>query len=344
MDSENSFRQSQDRGSGGSRSWQSLDRGSGGSRSWQSLDRGSGGSRPCQSRDRGSVENSFRQSRGRESDENSFCMNQSKESRRSSGNTGVGFSHAQPRGPRVWLRAAGVAACVAGVLCLGACSGKSGRRDDSIDELRQIREEAEATAETNSPLEVTQRKVLNTYENLYSQNEDLIGWLIIDGTQIDDPVMWTPDDPEYYRDRGFDRQESGNGLLYMDGESNISAYGGNLIIYGQDGESDSPFSDLQNYEEMSFWEKYGTIRFDTLYESRTYEIAAVAWADDVGSVPFEFISPDEEAANLAIGRMQEAALYDTGVDLSYGDDFLTLAGWNGSEDGESLVIMARRIQ
>ncbi len=314
-----------------SRFCQSRDRGSGGSSFRQSRDRENGWIRFCQIRDRGSGENRSRQ-------------NWSKKSGRSSENTGVGFGHAQPRAPRVWLRAAGIAACVAGVMCLGACSGRSGQKSGSIDELRQIREEAEVAAETNSPLEVTQRKVLNTYEDLYSQNEDLIGWLIIEGTQINDPVMWTPGDPEYYRDRGFDGKKSRGGLLFMDGASNLSAYGGNLIIYGQAGESDSPFADLQNYEEASFWEKYGTIRFDTLYESRTYEIAAVARADDVGSVPLAFVSPDEEAANLAIRRMREAALYDTGVDLSYGDDFLTLAARNDSEGEGSLVIMARRIQ
>ncbi|MCD8121149.1 MAG: class B sortase [Clostridiales bacterium] len=242
------------------------------------------------------------------------------------------------------IRLACMGVCVVCVACLGAYFMRGKQEEDSMDALRQIRQEAETAEETASPLDVSSREILNTYRDLFLQNPDLIGWLMIDGTQIDYPVMWTPEDPEYYSDKGFDKQESQNGLLFLDGASNINSYGGNLIIYGHNMKNGSMFADLLKYEKESFWQENNTIRFDTLYESRIYQIAAVAKGSDVEEFPFDFVSPDEETANLAIGRMQEMALYDTGVEMTYGDDILTLATCDYSEDDGRLVIMARRIR
>ncbi|MCD8082544.1 MAG: class B sortase [Clostridiales bacterium] len=242
------------------------------------------------------------------------------------------------------IRLACIGVCVVCVACLGAYFMRGKQEEDDMDVLRQIRQEAETAEETASPLDVAQQEILNTYRDLFLQNPDLIGWLMIDGTQIDYPVMWTPEDPDYYSDKGFDKQESQNGLLFLDGASNINSYGGNLIIYGHNMKNGSMFADLLKYEKESFWEENSVIRFDTLYESRTYQIAAVAKGSDVEEFPFDFVSPDEETASLAIGRMQEMALYDTGVEMAYGDDILTLATCDYSEDDGRLVIMARRIQ
>ena len=64
-------------------------------------------------------------------------------------------------------------------------------------------------------------EILDKYKALYEENPDIIGWLTIDGTVIDYPVMQTPDDEEYYLNRGFDKQYSDNGCLIMDTDSNV---------------------------------------------------------------------------------------------------------------------------
>lgn len=240
-----------------------------------------------------------------------------------------------------------VSLCVATgcVVALGSYFLQNRKSEKEIDDLRAIRQEAQTGAgEDREPLNVADRTVLNQYQDLFLQNPDLIGWLTIDGTKIDYPVMWTPEDPEYYSHRGFDKQDSQNGLLFLDEKSNINEYCGNLIIYGHNMKNGSMFADLLKYAKESFWEEHKEIQFDTLYESRIYEIVAVAQENDVAELPFEFTNADAETGTAALEKMSDNALYDTGIDMRYGDDFLTLSTCDYSEDNGRLVVMARRIQ
>ena len=105
------------------------------------------------------------------------------------------------------------------------------QEEQAIETLRQIRDEA--SAESGNPdLVLGDQQILAQYQELFMQNPDLIGWLTIDGTSIDYPVMWTPEDPEYYSHRGFDKEDSNNGLLFMDELSSVDEFGGRFHVCG----------------------------------------------------------------------------------------------------------------
>lgn len=242
------------------------------------------------------------------------------------------------------VRTGSLCAATACLVLLGVYFVQGSKAEQGIDELRAMRQQGLEAADGQEPLAVSGKTVMNQYQDLFLQNPDLVGWLTIDGTKIDYPVMWTPEEPEYYSARGFDKQESQNGLLFLDGHSNVSEHGGNLIVYGHNMKNGYMFADLLKYEQKSYWEKYPTIQLDTLYESRAYEITAVAKGNDLGVFPYDFTAASEETATAAIGRMETAALYDTGVDMKYGDDFLTLSTCDYSVDNGRLVVVARRVQ
>lgn len=74
------------------------------------------------------------------------------------------------------------------------------------------------TTETTVPTEPepTEPVMLAKYAPLYEQNHDLFGWLRIDGTVIDYPVMHTPTDPEKYLHTNFAREYSYGGIPFID--------------------------------------------------------------------------------------------------------------------------------
>ena len=82
------------------------------------------------------------------------------------------------------------------------------------------------TTETTVPTEPepTEPVMLAKYAPLYEQNHDLFGWLRIDGTVIDYPVMHTPTDPEKYLHTNFKREYSFGGIPFID--ANCSADSG----------------------------------------------------------------------------------------------------------------------
>lgn len=243
------------------------------------------------------------------------------------------------------VRTASLCVATGCAVALGSYFLRNEKSEKDIDTLRTIKQQAETAAPGDlEPIAISSREVMGTYQELFLQNPDLIGWLTIDGTKIDYPVMWTPEDPDYYSNKGFDKSESSNGLLFLDGDSNINEYGGNLIVYGHNMKNGSMFADLLKYESASFYREHSTIQFDTLYESRIYEIAAVAKSSDVNEMPFDFTGADQATAEKAIERMQVNALYDTDTDMRFGDDFLTLSTCDYEEEDGRLVIMARRIR
>ena len=61
--------------------------------------------------------------------------------------------------------------------------------------------------------------MLAEYAAIYEKNQDVIGWLKIEDTVIDYPVMQTPEDEEYYLRKDFYGKDNQNGCLLMDTDS-----------------------------------------------------------------------------------------------------------------------------
>ena len=204
------------------------------------------------------------------------------------------------------------------------------------------------TTETTVPTEPepTEPVMLAKYAPLYEQNHDLFGWLRIDGTVIDYPVMHTPTDPEKYLHTNFNREYSFGGIPFID--ANCSADSDNLLIYGHNMLDGSMFRSLPKYESKSYWQAPPTIHFDTLYEEGEYEVLA-AFYDRVYYTYencfkfYQFIDAADEADfNNAISNFRSKALYDTGVTAAYGDKLITLVTCAYHVEDGRFVVVARK--
>lgn len=115
---------------------------------------------------------------------------------------------------------------------------------------------AEETDEKKSETEST-RNIAPVFE----QNADCIGWIFIDGTNINYPVMHTPDNPQKYLRLSFEKKYSQSGVPFLDGRCSLQD--GNLIIYGHNMKNGTMFSDLKKYLDTDFREAHKTIEFQT---------------------------------------------------------------------------------
>ena len=191
--------------------------------------------------------------------------------------------------------------------------------------------------------------VLPEYETLYNKNKKLIGWLKIDDTNIDYPVMQTGNN-EYYLDHNFNQEYDKNGSLFMDAACDVVHRNTNLIIYGHHMKSGKMFGSLNSYSKKEYCEAHPTIRFDTIYEKGLYEVMYVFRSriyneDEVVFKYYQFF--DAASAKEFDSNMQEMAalsLYDTGVTASFGDELLTLSTCDSSEQDGRFVVVAKRIR
>ena len=229
---------------------------------------------------------------------------------------------------------------------------------ETYGQLAQIVEQARPEPAQTEPSQQTQWEetqpteetvgILPEYAELYALNNHLVGWLRIDGTNINYPVMQSPEDPDYYLYRDFYKNSSKGGCLYVRGESDVESPSDNITIYGHNTRGGAiMFNALNGYTSKSFWESHRYIQFDTLTEHHTYEIVAVFKTSanlDEGYPYHSFVDAgSEEEFNEVVEKCKALAFYDTGVTAQYGDKLITLSTCEYTLNNGRMAVVAKRI-
>jgi len=192
-------------------------------------------------------------------------------------------------------------------------------------------------------------QVLKKYKALYDLNKDIVGWVTIDDTRIDYPVMQTVFSEEYYLYRNYYGEDAKEGLPFMDSRCFPDKPSTNLIIYGHNMKNGTMFADLLKYESEDYYKKHKYIRFDTIYEEAIYEIVAVfrsrvAFRDENTFRFYNFIESDyEEEFYDYYNTIREMSLYDIEAEAMASDYLLTLCTCEYTVEDGRFVIVARRI-
>jgi len=196
----------------------------------------------------------------------------------------------------------------------------------------------------NLPAVPTESSILPEYAALYEENPDLVGWMTIDGTPVNYPVMQSPDRPDYYLHRNFQREHNSHGCLYVRESCDVFAPADNLTIYGHHMRDGSMFASLESYRKEDFCKEYPTIRFDTLYEHHTYTIFAVfttlASVGDGFSYHLFEDAADETEFNDFVSACKNLSLYNTGITPRYGDKLICLSTCEYTRTNGRLVVAA----
>lgn len=194
-----------------------------------------------------------------------------------------------------------------------------------------------------------EREILDEYKTLYNKNKSLIGWVKIDDTIIDYPVMQTVNN-EYYLTHNLAQNYDKNGSIFMDKDCDIKGPSTNLIIYGHHMKSGQMFGGLDKYSNKDYYEKHPTVQFDTIFEKGIYDImyvfrSKVYTEDEIVFKYYQFIDANSaEEFNSYMEEMSELSLYDTGVTARYGDELLTLSTCDSSEPEGRFVVVAKRVK
>lgn len=189
-------------------------------------------------------------------------------------------------------------------------------------------------------------KAANPYSDLFEQNKDMAGWLVVDGTVIDYPVMQTMDDEEYYLERDFYGNQDKAGCLILDTDSSLDREGTtNLIIHGHNMKLGTMFGELDKYKDEDYYREHKYLEFYTRTEKREYEVIAVFYSQvfyqtDIVFKYYNFFeADDQEQFDYFYNNIKELSIYDTGVSAEPGDNFITLSTCAYQvEDGRFVVI------
>ena len=254
------------------------------------------------------------------------------------------------------LMAVCVFLCIISFGYLGAyyqVSAKSAREFEELSALKKAGAWAVNSGNKKVEVHLTDKDtpipdILPEYKKIHQKNQKLIGWVKIDDTIIDYPVMQTVNN-EYYLDHNFNQEEDRNGCIFMDYQCDVIKGCDNMILYGHHMKSGKMFGTLNKYNEESYYEEHPIIQFDTIYEKGKYQVmyvfrSKVYSEEDVTFKYYQFINAASEMEfNSYLNEMAALSLYDTGVVASYGDKLLTLSTCDYQEKKGRFVVVAKKI-
>jgi len=254
---------------------------------------------------------------------------------------------------RKLLIAACVCMCIISFGYLGAYYQVSAKSAREFEELAALKETGSSKQQKTVKIHYTDEEteipdLLPEYEAVYNKNKKIIGWIKIDDTIIDYPVMQTVNN-EYYLDHNFNQEEDRNGCIFMDYQCDVIEGCDNIILYGHHMKSGKMFGSLNKYSQKSYYEDHPIIQFDTIYEKGQYQVmyvfrSKVYSEEDVTFKYYQFINADSEKEfNSYMNEMAALSLYDTGITANYGDQLLTLSTCDYQEKEGRFVVVAKKV-
>lgn len=175
---------------------------------------------------------------------------------------------------------------------------------------------------------------------LRAENSNLYGWVTVDDTRIDYPVMHTPWDPEYYLRRDFTGRYSVSGTPFLDGRCDSDS--DHLILWGHNMYTGTMFADLSHYRKERFAERHGEVVLTTPEGAEHYQVIA-AFDSVPGDFPWYDTLRFESEADFSsfVDGLTEHSLFPLPASPEYGGRFLTLATCSGKDDGRLVVVAYR---
>ena len=153
------------------------------------------------------------------------------------------------------------------------------RQYESLAELAREQTTGETAAEPVKIETESETEESSTYaspiqfEELRKINPDIVGWIRIDGTVIDYPIVQT-DNNATYLDTDFEGNKSVAGAIFLDFESEPDFSGRHNIIYGHHMKNGAMFKEIVKYKDEAFFKEHQNI---TVYTpEREYHLKPIA--------------------------------------------------------------------
>ena len=206
-----------------------------------------------------------------------------------------------------------------------------------------VAEAAEMPAVVDTPLEIQP-----TFTELYEQNNDLIGWLMV-CDHIEEPVLYR--DNSYYMDRDYNGDYSQAGSIFLDEKDSVQMTDDTLLLYGHNMRSGMMFGDLDNFRDKSYLAQYPIIKLHSIYEETPREYVIFTMFDasmnsgDSSYIKirqFNFETAEEKQAY--IDELTKRSIFEMPVEADAGDQLVMLVTCSYSHDNGRFLVVARELR
>ena len=181
------------------------------------------------------------------------------------------------------------------------------------------------------------------FNDLLAKNSDTVGWIQVQGTNINYPIVQTTNN-DYYLNHAFDKTENKAGWVYMDYRNNAVDFNQNTIIYAHSRYNGTMFGSLKNILNSSWYtnKENHIIRLSTPTENTMWQVFSVY------TIPKEsyYITPSfptDESYQEFLNTIKGRSEVDFSGTVSTGDKVLTLSTCKDNF-GNRIVMHAKLIK
>lgn len=210
--------------------------------------------------------------------------------------------------------------------------------------VKKFKPQIEITLDGNDTQEDVQLTPYNKeYSRMFDElkmiNSETVGWLTVNGTNIDYPVVQHSDN-DYYLSHDFENGNNRYGWVFMDYRNNADVLDRNTIIYGHDS-AKVMFARLYRTLNRSWYtnESNQIITFNTINEASNWQIFSI-YKIDTTSDYLKTVFTDQEFLDF-VSVLKNRSIYNFNVDVGVTDKILTLSTCYG--DSQRLVVHAKKL-
>ncbi len=196
------------------------------------------------------------------------------------------------------------------------------------------------------------KDILSRFDSLYVQNADIGGWLRIDGTAINYPIMKNAGS-DYYATHNFRQEYSVYGAPFFHKQNNLmsaNAHNKVLIVYGNNTQDGQMFSGLTSYRKSDFLKQHSIVDMSTLYSANKWVVFGVMVLDPNEINAFDYTATAFENAEeftKYVTDIEKRSLFKTDIDVTAQDNLLLLVTQAEEEYGfenATFVVVCRQVR
>lgn len=218
---------------------------------------------------------------------------------------------------------------------------KKTEEENTLDVIEPGDEDLTTTTTTTTTVyDIQYEKVFTTLQEI---NKDTVGWLTVNNTRIDYPVVQAKDN-DYYLKRDYYQSKNRHGWIFMDYRNNPDELNENTIIYGHNLANQTMFGTLR-YALNSYWYKKSAnqiITFNTPNENMKFQIFSIYTIPTTNDY-LDITFPTTDAYQAYIDLVKGRSIYDFNIEVTTDDKILTLSTCANGND-KRLVIHAKLIK
>lgn len=213
---------------------------------------------------------------------------------------------------------------------------------DDIAKVIEKNDTKDIVEELNKENLGTSLVITNDYiASLLTVNKDTVGWLKLNNTNIDYPIVQYTDN-KYYLKKNYYHENDKAGWVFMDYRNDPKVLNKNTIFYGHNYLSSGiMFGTLGNALKKDWYTKPENqiIEFNTLYESMKWQIFSIYRIDVTTDYMKTTFDNDEEWLQFA-NMLKNRSINDFGIEIKPEDKIISLSTCIGANNQQRLVVHA----